>query len=38
MLAGVSSKFGKNSDEYEKAGGTKKSERKKPVRKPKPTT
>jgi hypothetical protein len=36
MLAGVASKFGKNSDEYEKAGGKKKSERKGPVRKPKP--
>lgn len=35
MLAGVASKFGKNSDEYEKAGGKKKSERKKVVRKPK---
>ena len=29
MLSGVASKFGKNSDEYEKAGGVKKSERKK---------
>lgn len=37
MLEGVSTKFGKDSDEYETAGGTKKSERKKPVRKPKPT-
>jgi CII-binding regulator of phage lambda lysogenization HflD len=27
MLAGVASKYGKNSDEYEKAGGKKKSER-----------
>lgn len=35
MLAGVASKFGKNSDEYEQAGGTKKSERKRPTRKPK---
>lgn len=35
MLAGIASKFGKNSDEYEKAGGVKKSERKRPVRKPK---
>ena len=35
MLLGVGSKFGKNSNEYEMAGGTKKSERKKPVRKPK---
>lgn len=32
MLAGVASKFGKNSDEYEKAGGKKKSDRKKVVR------
>jgi hypothetical protein len=32
MLSGVASKFGKNSDEYEKAGGVKKSERKKAVR------
>ena len=36
MLAGVASKFGKDSSEYEKAGGTRKSERKKIVRKPKP--
>ena len=28
MLSGVASKFGKNSEEYEKAGGTKKSNRK----------
>ncbi|TLD69548.1 hypothetical protein FEM03_16440 [Phragmitibacter flavus] len=33
MLTGVATKFGKNSDEYEKAGGTKKSERKRPARK-----
>jgi hypothetical protein len=33
ILAGVASKFGKNSDQYEKAGGVKKSERKKSVRK-----
>src|SRR5204862_90203 len=32
MLAGVASKFGKNSNEYEKAGGRRKSERKKVVR------
>lgn len=32
ILLGVGSKFGKNSVEYEKAGGTKKSERKKPVK------
>ena len=35
MLLGVAAKYGKNSNEYEMAGGTKKSERKKPVRKPK---
>ncbi len=35
MLNGVASKYGKNSNEYEKAGGVKKSERKRPVRKPK---
>ena len=29
MLAGVASKFGKDSSEYEEAGGTRKSERKK---------
>jgi len=33
MLDAVSSKFGKDSDEYETAGGTKKSDRKRPVRK-----
>jgi len=33
MLAAVGVKFTKDSDEYEKAGGTKKSERKAPVRK-----
>jgi hypothetical protein len=32
MLTGVASKHGKNSDEYEKAGGVRKSERKKPVK------
>lgn len=31
MLTGVASRFGKNSDQYEMAGGVKKSERKKPV-------
>ena len=30
MLAGVASKFGRNSNEYEMAGGTRKSERRKP--------
>lgn len=35
MLAGVAAKFGKDSDEYEQAGGVRKSERKRPVaRKP----
>jgi hypothetical protein len=33
MLNGVSVRFGKDSNEYEKAGGIRKSERKKPVRK-----
>lgn len=32
MLAGVAAKYGKDSDEYEKAGGIRKSERKRPVR------
>jgi hypothetical protein len=35
MLGGIGAAYGKDSDEYEKAGGTKKSERKKPARKPK---
>ena len=35
MLAAVGSKFGFDSNEYEQAGGPRKSERKKPVRKPK---
>ena len=35
MLAAVGVKYGKNSSEYEKAGGTRTSERKRPVRKPK---
>ena len=35
MLSGVASKYGKNSDEYEMAGGVKKSERKKRHIKPK---
>ena len=35
MLAAVAVKFGKDSAEYEKAGGTRTSERKRPVRKPK---
>jgi hypothetical protein len=33
MLMGVAAKFGKDSNEYEQAGGIKKSERKRPVRK-----
>ncbi len=33
MLAGVGSEFGKDSPEYEAAGGVRKSERKKPARK-----
>ena len=33
MLTGVAAKFGKDSEQYQKAGGTKKSERKKPKRK-----
>ncbi|XZF14851.1 hypothetical protein ACTHGU_01835 [Chitinophagaceae bacterium MMS25-I14] len=35
MLTGVAFKYTKDSNEYEMAGGTRKSERKKPVRKPK---
>jgi hypothetical protein len=38
MLEGVSAKFGKDSNAYEQAGGVRKSERKKPVRKPKTTS
>jgi hypothetical protein len=34
MLAGVAAKYGKDSNEYEMAGGTRKSERKRPTRKP----
>ena len=34
MLAGVAATYGKDSDEYMKAGGIKKSERKRPRRKP----
>ncbi len=37
MLIGVASKYGKDSYEYKLAGGTRRSERKRPVRKPKPT-
>lgn len=33
MLAAVGARFGKDSDEYEKAGGVRKSERKKPTKK-----
>ena len=35
MLEGVSVKYGKDSNAYEQAGGVRKSERKRPVRKPK---
>ncbi|WP_199333572.1 hypothetical protein [Oculatella sp. FACHB-28] len=38
MLLGVAVKYGKNSVEYEMAGGTRKSERKRPVRKAKVAT
>lgn len=38
MLSGVATKFGKNSDQYEKAGGTKKSEIKRGPRKKTPPT
>jgi hypothetical protein len=38
MLTGVATQFGKDSPEYEAAGGTRKSERKKPQRKPLPPT
>ncbi|WP_218079706.1 hypothetical protein [Anthocerotibacter panamensis] len=37
MLAGITLKYGKDSSQYEKAGGIRKSERKRPVRKPKTT-
>jgi uncharacterized protein YukE len=33
ILTGVAAKFGKDSEQYQKAGGTKKSERKKPKQK-----
>ena len=35
VLTGVATKYGKNSSQYEMAGGVKKNERKKPVSKPK---
>ncbi len=38
MLIGVASKYGKDSYEYKLAGGTRRSERKRPVRKSKTTT
>ena len=38
MLLGVAAKFGKDSNEYEMAGGVRKSERKRPVRKVKAST
>jgi hypothetical protein len=34
ILAGVAARWGRNSDQYEKAGGTRKSERKRAVRQP----
>jgi hypothetical protein len=37
MLAGVAARFGKNSTEYEQAGGVRKSERKPPTRRTKTT-
>jgi hypothetical protein len=37
MLAGVGARFGKDSSEYEQAGGVRKSDRKFPSRKVKPT-
>jgi hypothetical protein len=37
MLTGVASKFGKDSYEYQLAGGIRRSDRKRPVRKPKAT-
>jgi len=36
MLTGVGQKYTKDSSEYEQCGGVRESERKKPVRKPKP--
>jgi len=38
MLTGVATQFGKDSPEYEAAGGTRKSERRKPQRTSKPPT
>jgi hypothetical protein len=38
MLAGVGAIYGKDSSQYEQAGGTRTSERKPPLRKPKPPT
>jgi hypothetical protein len=38
MLTAVAAKYGKDSDEYEKAGGTRTSERKKPKKKATPPT
>jgi hypothetical protein len=35
ILAGVAARYGKNSSQYEQAGGVRKSERKRPVRKAK---
>lgn len=38
FLAGVAARFGKDSSEYEKAGGVRKSERKRPARRSEKTT
>ncbi len=38
MLVSVAAKYGKNSDEYKMAGGVRRSDRKRPVRKPKQET
>lgn len=38
MLSGVGSRYGKDSDEYEMAGGTRKSERRKPSKPKNPPT
>ena len=36
VFAGVAARYGKDSNEYEMAGGTRRSERKRPTRQPKP--
>lgn len=38
ILAGIAAKYGRDSDQYEMAGGTRRSERKRPKRKPLPPT